>query len=74
MENPEFFKIMDKLVEHNGELSKIGKSDMPDALKTLARLPHFERMFALMFQLMFVMKPSECGTADLADNQSALVY
>jgi magnesium-protoporphyrin IX monomethyl ester (oxidative) cyclase len=73
VEHPDFFPRMNKLVELNVKLSEIGKSDMPDALKTLARLPYMERLIAGMFQI-FIMKPIECGSYDLAEDKAALTF
>lgn len=74
VENPEFFPLMDRLIELNTKLIEIGRSDSPDFLKVLQRLPYMERMASIMFRLMFIMKPITCGSYDLAEDSSAVVY
>lgn len=51
----------------------LGKSNLPGPLKALARAPYVERMVAEIFQI-FIMKPIDCGSFDLAEKQEALVY
>lgn len=70
VENPEFFKKMDHLVELNTKLVDISKSSMPKPLQSLARLPILERMIAEMFQL-YVMTPKDCGSYDLLSPEQA---
>lgn len=73
VEDPQFFVRMDKLVGLNRKLIAVGESDMPAPLKNLAKLPILERMVAEIFQV-FIMKPKDCGSFDLAEQQTQLVY
>lgn len=40
VENPEYFQRMDRMVASNNEIAEIGKSDAPEFVKTLQRIPH----------------------------------
>jgi hypothetical protein len=60
------------LLEHP-QVIEVGRSDLPGPLKALARAPYVERMVAEIFQI-FIMKPIDCGSFDLQDNQGQLVY
>lgn len=75
VENPEFFKKMDHLVELNNQLLGLSKSGMPAPLQSLARLPIVERMVAEIFQI-FIMKPKDCGSVDMLskEQQAAVMY
>eukprot|EP00195_Chlamydomonas_chlamydogama_P011373 CAMPEP_0202900962 /NCGR_PEP_ID=MMETSP1392-20130828/12377_1 /ASSEMBLY_ACC=CAM_ASM_000868 /TAXON_ID=225041 /ORGANISM="Chlamydomonas chlamydogama, Strain SAG 11-48b" /LENGTH=401 /DNA_ID=CAMNT_0049587431 /DNA_START=111 /DNA_END=1316 /DNA_ORIENTATION=- len=71
--NPEFFKILDGMVDINNQLVNIQRMDLPAPIKTVMCLPFYERLFAGCFQL-FIMSPIESGSVDLAENKTALVY
>eukprot|EP00775_Hariotina_reticulata_P003879 gene3879-4134_t len=73
VEHPDFFMRMDRLVQLQTKVIELGRSDLPAPLKALARAPYIERMVAEMFQI-FIMKPIDCGSFDLQDNQTQLVY
>jgi magnesium-protoporphyrin IX monomethyl ester (oxidative) cyclase len=73
VEHPDFFVRMDRLVQLNKKVIEVGRSDLPGPLKALARAPYVERMVAEIFQI-FIMKPIDCGSFDLQDNQGQLVY
>ncbi len=73
MENPEFFKRMDKLIVYNNKILDIGRMDLPMPVKTLMRLPYIERMVAEIFQC-FIAKSLECGSVDIQTPEGQLVY
>jgi len=64
VENPVFFKRMDKMVELNAKISEIGKMNVPDFVKTLMRLPYIERLIAEMVAVAFI-PPKRSGCYDL---------
>lgn len=73
-EHPNYFPIMDRLVQWNTKVIDIGKMNVPGPVKTLLRLPYLERMVAEMFQL-FIMPPMEAGSVDMpSTDNSKLVY
>ena len=74
--NPEFKARLDKLVEINTELAKIGKTDAPDALKNLQRAPLLAGFAGELFGLL-VMPPVDSGSVDItkvAENDPAFMY
>ncbi len=73
VESPEFFRRMDLLVQYNQQLVDIGRGSAPDFVKQLQRLPVMQRMAAEMLQI-FLMKPKDCGSYDLAADKGALVF
>jgi magnesium-protoporphyrin IX monomethyl ester (oxidative) cyclase len=64
--SPTYFPRMDKLVELNGQVVDIGKSDAPDALKTLQRAPLVAQMVGIMLEL-FWDTPLEGGSLDVVE-------
>ncbi len=72
VENPEFFKRMDRMVGYNNKIIEIGQMDLPTPLKNVMRLPYIERMIAEVFQ-SFIAKPLETGSVDIQTEQQ-LVY
>eukprot|EP00955_Chlamydomonas_euryale_P113727 366230-Chlamydomonas_euryale.AAC.8 len=74
VEHPEFFKMMDKLIELNSKLIAVGKMNLPDPVKTLMRAPLIERMVAQMFQI-FISTPIKCGSLDVdKDLEASFLY
>jgi magnesium-protoporphyrin IX monomethyl ester (oxidative) cyclase len=75
VESPEFFRRMDRLVELNTKLVAIGRSDSPDVVKTASKLPIIAGMVSEMLQI-FLMKPKDCGSVDLAapEQRASIVY
>jgi magnesium-protoporphyrin IX monomethyl ester (oxidative) cyclase len=73
VESPEFFERMDRLVKLNKQVIELGSKGLPTPLVALARAPLIERMVAEIFQI-FIMKPKDCGSFDLAPVQSQLSY
>ena len=74
--NPEFKARLDKLVEINTELAKIGKNDSPDALKNLQRAPLLAGFASELIGLL-VMPPVDSGSVDItkvAENDPAFMY
>lgn len=55
------------------QVSDIGRTDAPDALKTLQRVPIIAKMVGIMLAIFF-MPPKDVGSYDLAENKSQLVY
>ena len=72
VENPEFFKILDKMVKHNENIVAIGKSDAPDFLKTLQKLPSILGIVSGCFALFFGPQ-KRVGSADV-EAEMALEY
>ncbi|PNH07971.1 Magnesium-protoporphyrin IX monomethyl ester [oxidative] cyclase 2, chloroplastic [Tetrabaena socialis] len=73
VEDPEFFRRLDLLVQYNEKVLAIGRMDLPDAIKLVMRLPFIERMVAEVFQV-FIMTPKETGSVDFSGNKAAIVY
>lgn len=75
VENPEFFKIMDRLVKYNTQIANINKMNLPKPLRTLLTLPLIERMVAGIWQ-SFIMTPLESGSVDQLSKeaQTQVVY
>lgn len=53
VEHPEFFNILDRMVKCNDKIVEIGKSDAPDFVKTLQRLPSIMGIVSGCFALFF---------------------
>eukprot|EP00897_Mesotaenium_endlicherianum_P002189 jgi/Mesen1/1999/ME000147S01097 len=73
VENPNFQKKLDKLVEYNIELVRIGKSEAPAALKSLQRIPHIAGMVSELLAL-YMMTPVDSGSMDFAEFEPQVVY
>ena len=73
VESPEFFRRMDQLVVYNEQLLAVGRTDAPAVVKNLQRLPLVQKMAGEMLAI-FLMKPKDCGSYDLAADKTALVY
>ena len=61
---PGFWDRMDRMVGYNLQLVAIEKSDAPELLKTLQKLPLLERIAANVFQL-FLLPTKRCGSLDI---------
>eukprot|EP00245_Coleochaete_scutata_P009369 TRINITY_DN3069_c0_g1_i1.p1 TRINITY_DN3069_c0_g1~~TRINITY_DN3069_c0_g1_i1.p1 ORF type:complete len:434 (+),score=105.80 TRINITY_DN3069_c0_g1_i1:218-1519(+) len=72
-ENPIFKERLDKLVVLNTQLSAIGASDAPEALKNIQKLPLIAQFVYLLLAL-FNMTPVDSGTVDFIDEEASLVY
>jgi hypothetical protein len=73
-ENPEFFKILDRMVQWNTKIIELGQSGLPAPIVTLLRLPYIERMVAETAQLFF-MTPLRTGSVDMEPElQTSVVY
>ncbi len=57
---------MDRMVQYNQKISDIGNMNVPDALKTVMRLPYIERIVAEIFQV-FIMTPVKQGAAEFSE-------
>jgi magnesium-protoporphyrin IX monomethyl ester (oxidative) cyclase len=74
VENPRFFEILDVMVKHNTSISKIGKLDLPQPVKTFLMAPFIERMVAGVFQLL-ILPARTSGSVDLLPQaEAAVVY
>jgi magnesium-protoporphyrin IX monomethyl ester (oxidative) cyclase len=71
-ENPEFFKILDRMVQWNTKIIELGQSGLPAPVVTLLRLPFIERMVAETAQLFF-MTPLRTGSVDMEPELKASV-
>ncbi|KAI5077113.1 hypothetical protein GOP47_0006937 [Adiantum capillus-veneris] len=73
VENPEFKAKLDRMVEYNEKLMAIGKSDAPDFMKNLQRLPAIAGLAGEIIAAYF-MSPVDSGSVDLAEFEPQLVY
>ncbi len=73
VENPEFFKAMDRLVELNTKVLAIGKQDIPSPLKALLRAPLIISMVSEILAV-FIAKPLDSGSVDIAQQDGQLGY
>ena len=71
--NPEFKERLDNMVAMNKQLSAIGEIDAPEIMKSLQKLPIIANFVGELLAL-FLMKPVEGGTYDMASNETALTY
>ncbi|WOG98173.1 hypothetical protein DCAR_0417514 [Daucus carota subsp. sativus] len=73
VENPEFKKKLDRMVEINTKLLAIGETDDIDFVKNLKRIP---LIAALASELLaaYLMKPIDSGSVDIAEFDAQLVY
>ncbi|GFP83778.1 magnesium-protoporphyrin ix monomethyl ester [oxidative] cyclase chloroplastic [Phtheirospermum japonicum] len=73
VENPEFKRKLDRMVEINQKILAIGETDDIPLVKNLKRIP---LIAALASELLaaYLMKPIESGSVDLAEFEPQLVY
>lgn len=71
--NPKFKQHMDNMVAINEKLVAIDKNNAPDMVKKIQKLPHMASMTAELLTV-FLMKPIDAGTVDLAPSQASMVY
>ncbi|XP_068342056.1 magnesium-protoporphyrin IX monomethyl ester [oxidative] cyclase, chloroplastic [Pyrus communis] len=73
VENPEFKRKLDRMVEINQKLIAVGESDDIPVVKNLKRIPI---VAALASELLaaYLMPPIESGSVDFADFETQLVY
>lgn len=65
---------MEALIVLNNKLAAIGKSDAPDFVKTLQKLPIFERFAKNLLQLYFGKTLDGAGSYDLAPEDTQLAF
>ncbi|KAH7435014.1 hypothetical protein KP509_06G045000 [Ceratopteris richardii] len=73
VENPEFKAKLDRMVEYNEKLIAIGKSDAPDFVKNLQKIPAIAGLVNELIAAYF-MTPVDSGSVDLAEFEPQLVY
>lgn len=73
VENPEFKRKLDRMVEINQKLLAVGESDDIPVVKNFKRIPHIA---ALVSELLatYLMPPIESGSVDLAEFEPQVVY
>lgn len=73
VENPEFKRKLDRMVEINQKLVAVGNSEDIPLVKNLKRMP---LIAALVSELLaaYLMPPIESGSVDLAEFEPQLVY
>lgn len=73
VENPEFKRKLDRMVEIYGKILAVGESEDIPFLKNLKRIP---LVAALASELLaaYLMPPIESGSVDFAEFETQLVY
>lgn len=73
VENPEFKRKLDRMVEINQKIMAIGASDEMPLVKNLKRIP---LVAALVSEIIaaYLMPPIESGSVDFAEFEPQLVY
>jgi magnesium-protoporphyrin IX monomethyl ester (oxidative) cyclase len=73
VENPEFKRKLDKMVEINQKLIAIGETNELPLVKNFKRIP---LVAALASELLaaYLMPPIESGSVDIAEFEPQLVY
>jgi magnesium-protoporphyrin IX monomethyl ester (oxidative) cyclase len=73
VENPEFKRKLDRMVEINEKIIAVGESNDVAFVKNLKRIPHIA---ALVSELIaaYLMPPIESGSVDFAEFEPKLVY
>ncbi|XP_031493690.1 magnesium-protoporphyrin IX monomethyl ester [oxidative] cyclase, chloroplastic-like [Nymphaea colorata] len=73
VENPEFKRKLDRMVEINTQLSAVSSSDDPAFVKNLKKIP---LVAALVSELIaaYLMPPIESGSVDFAEFEPQIVY
>lgn len=73
VENPEFKRKLDRMVEINQQLISVGQSEDIPFVKNLKRIP-FIAALASEILAAYLMKPIESGSVDFAEFEPQLVY
>lgn len=73
VENPEFKRRLDRMVEINVKLLAVGETQDPALVKNLKRIP---LIAALASELLatYLMPPVESGSVDFAEFEPQVVY
>ena len=73
VENPEFKRKLDRMVEINQKLIAVSESQDNSFVKNFKRIPHIA---ALASELLaaYLMPPIESGSVDFAEFEPQLVY
>lgn len=73
VENPEFKRKLDRMVELNEKILAIGESDDIPLVKNLKRIPLVAGLVSEILAA-YLMPPIESGSVDLAEFEPQLVY
>eukprot|EP00850_Spirogloea_muscicola_P011121 SM000068S20553 [mRNA] locus=s68:93036:94659:+ [translate_table: standard] len=73
VENPKFQERLETLVSLNQRLIAIGSSNAPKAMKSLQRVPVIAG-FVYELLALYLMRPVEAGSVDLAPFEPSLIY
>ncbi|CAA2987006.1 magnesium-protoporphyrin IX monomethyl ester [oxidative] cyclase, chloroplastic [Olea europaea subsp. europaea] len=73
VENPEFKRKLDRMVEINEQLIAVGQSQDIPLVKNLKRIPLISAL-ASEILAAYLMKPIESGSVDFAEFEPQLVY
>ncbi|KAL3632617.1 cardiolipin synthase [Castilleja foliolosa] len=73
VENPEFKRKLDRMVEINEKILAIGETDDILLVKNVKRVPLIAAMASELIAV-YMMKPIESGSVDLAEFEPGLVY
>jgi magnesium-protoporphyrin IX monomethyl ester (oxidative) cyclase len=73
MENPEFKRKLDRMVEINQKINTVNESNDVSFVKNLKKIP---LVAALVSELIaaYLMPPMESGSVDFAEFERQLVY
>jgi magnesium-protoporphyrin IX monomethyl ester (oxidative) cyclase len=73
VENPEFKRKLDRMVEINQKLLAVGESEDNSLVKNFKRIP---LVAALVSEILaaYLMPPIESGSVDFAEFEPKLVY
>ncbi len=73
VENPEFKRKLDRMVEINEQLIAVGESDDIPLVKNIKKIP---LVAALVSEILaaYLMKPIESGSVDFSELEPQLVY
>lgn len=73
VENPEFKRKLDRMVEINQQLIAVGESDDIPVVKNLKKIPLIAGL-ASEILAAYLMPPVESGSVDFAEFEPQLVY